>query len=66
MGLDTRKPVNIKGTDQHEHPRSLISTFIILLWKVSYLDIQFEKYNKIEFKDAKRVVFSYADVSVKS
>ena len=34
MGIDARKPIfdlfaNTKGADQPEHPRSLISTFVI-------------------------------------
>ena len=36
MGLDARKPAsgyaNNKGADQHAHPRSLISAFVIILF----------------------------------
>ena len=30
---------NITGADQPAHPRSLISTFVIHFWKVSYLNL---------------------------
>ena len=44
LGLEARKPVfgcflNNKGADQPAHPHSLVSTFVIHLLAISYLDL---------------------------
>ena len=33
-----------KGADQPAHPQSLISAYVILYWKVSYLNLQQVKF----------------------